>query len=96
MEAGVTSGSTALATDVHKHNSNNAKCSKLGWACIPIEVETWPDAGVQTSCYLSIVTLMRANSRALLAVSIMQDHLWKIHRTYLDCNISPFVCIVYV
>ncbi|KAL5475538.1 hypothetical protein EMCRGX_G025366 [Ephydatia muelleri] len=33
MEAGVTSGSAALAAEVHKHNANNAKCSELGWTC---------------------------------------------------------------
>ena len=39
MEAGVTSGSTALAAEVCKHNTNDAKCSELGWSCIPIAGE---------------------------------------------------------
>ena len=30
MEAGVTSGSAALAAEVRKHNANDAKCSELG------------------------------------------------------------------
>ena len=66
MEAGVTSGFAALVTEVHKHNSNDAKCSELGWTCIPIAVETygcWGAEAMQTSSwkllkvsgYLSII-----------------------------------------
>ena len=51
MEAGVTSGSAALAAEVCKHNANDAKCSELGWTCIPIAVETygcWGAEAMQT------------------------------------------------
>ena len=53
MEAGVTSGSAALAAnaEVRKHNANDAKCSELGWTCIPIAVETygcWGAEAMQT------------------------------------------------
>ena len=37
----MTSGSAALAAEVRKHNANDAKCSELGWSCIPIAVETY-------------------------------------------------------
>ena len=54
MEIGVTSGSAALAAEVHKHNSNDAKCSELGWSCIPIAVKTYGaeamDADFVTPC----------------------------------------------
>ena len=57
MEAGVTSGSAALAAEVRKHNANDAKCSELGWSCIPIAVETygcWGAEAMQTlSCLAS-------------------------------------------
>ena len=52
MEAGVTSGSAALAAEVCKHNANDAKCSELGWTCIPIAVKTYGCAGVQKPCKL--------------------------------------------
>ena len=32
VEASVTVGSAALAAKVRKHNSNDAKCSELGWS----------------------------------------------------------------
>ena len=57
METGVTSGSAALAAEVCKHNCNDAKCSELGWTCIPIAVETygcWGAEAMQTlSCLAS-------------------------------------------
>ena len=60
MEVGVTSGSAALAAEVRKHNSNDAKCSELGWTCIPIAVETygcWGAEAMQTlSCLATHLT----------------------------------------
>ena len=41
MKASVTSGSAALTAEVCKRNSNDAKCSELGWSYIPIAVETF-------------------------------------------------------
>ena len=56
MEAGVTSGSAALAPEVRKHNANDAKCSELGWTCIPIAGETyvcWGAEAMQTLSHLA-------------------------------------------
>ena len=35
-EAGRTAGSAAVAAELRKHSANNAKCSELGWTCIPL------------------------------------------------------------
>ena len=40
-EAGVSSGAAAHASEIRKHNSNDAKCGELGWVCIPLVVETY-------------------------------------------------------
>ena len=40
-EAGVSSGVAAQASEIRKHNSNDAKCVELGWVCIPLVVETY-------------------------------------------------------
>ena len=34
-EAGVSSGAAAHASEIRKHNSNDAECGELGWVCIP-------------------------------------------------------------
>ena len=40
-EGGVTAGAAAHATELRKHEANDAKCSDLGWICIPLVVESY-------------------------------------------------------
>ena len=40
-EACVTARSSAQISEQKKHASNDAKCSELGWACIPLAVDTY-------------------------------------------------------
>ena len=69
MEAGVTSGSAALAAEVRKHNSNEAKCSELGWTCITIAVETYGCWGVE-----AMQTLSRLASRLATRGNCSKSH----------------------
>ena len=41
MEAGVSAGSAALATEGRKHKANDPKCKELGWLCVPLVAETY-------------------------------------------------------
>ncbi|KAL5475323.1 hypothetical protein EMCRGX_G027418 [Ephydatia muelleri] len=41
LETSVTAGSAALLTENRKHNNSDKKCDELGWACIPLVVETY-------------------------------------------------------
>ena len=55
-EAGVSSGVAAQASEIRKHNSNDAKCGELGWVCIPLVVETygaWGQEAVKTFAQLA-------------------------------------------
>ena len=55
-EAGVSSGVAAQASEIRKHNSNDAKCVELGWVCIPLVVETygaWGQVAVKTFAQLA-------------------------------------------
>ena len=40
-EAGVTSGVAARAAETRKHEENDAKCTELGWMCVPLAVECY-------------------------------------------------------
>ena len=40
-EAGLTAGSAAVAAELRKHSAYDAKCSELGWTCIPLVVESY-------------------------------------------------------
>eukprot|EP00731_Ephydatia_muelleri_P034840 Em0081g5a len=70
--ASVTAGSAALAAEKHKHNANDAKCSELGWKCIPLAVESYVfGSQVTFSLYGRLnLALVRANVRALLSRSM--------------------------
>ena len=37
----MSSGVAAHASEIRKHNSNDAKYGELGWVCIPLVVETY-------------------------------------------------------
>ena len=41
MEAGVSAGSAALATEGRKHRANDAKCKELSWLCVPLVAKTY-------------------------------------------------------
>ena len=57
-EASVTSGSTAQVAENRKHASNDAKCSELGWVCVPLAVvhnkEKYLCHGLLLKLYLSL------------------------------------------
>ena len=49
-EASVTAGSAASAAEARKHATNDVKCNRLGWVCIPLAVETygcWGDEAIK-------------------------------------------------
>ena len=40
-EASISAGAAAHVAENMKHAANDTKCQELGWACIPLGVETW-------------------------------------------------------
>ena len=46
-------GAAALAAETRKHIANDKKCQELGWACVPIAVETYSNWGQETKQTLS-------------------------------------------
>ena len=49
----MTAGSAALLAENRKHNSSDKKCDELGWACIPLVVETYGCWGAEAVAALS-------------------------------------------
>ena len=47
--ASVTAGSAASAAEARKNVTNDAKCNRLGWVCIPLAVETYGCWGDEVS-----------------------------------------------
>eukprot|EP00731_Ephydatia_muelleri_P014797 Em0008g517a len=64
-EAGRTAGSAAVAAELRKHSANDAKCSELGWTCIPLVAESygaWGSEAVQAFSRLASYLAPRTNS----------------------------------
>ena len=74
----MTSGSAALAAEVRKHNANDAKCSELGWSCIPIAVETygcWDAEAMQMLSRLASRLATRGNCSKSQATCLLYGRL---------------------
>ena len=64
-EAGHTAGSAAVAAELRKHSANDAKCSELGWTCIPLVAESygaWGNEAMQAFSRLASYLATRTNS----------------------------------
>ena len=56
MEAGVSAGYAALATEGRKHRANDAKYGELRWLCVPLVAETygaWGNKAIQAFSQLA-------------------------------------------
>ena len=53
LEASVTAGSAAQLAENRKLNNSDKKCDELGWACIPLVVETYGCWGAEAVAALS-------------------------------------------
>ena len=51
-QSSIRSGFAAELAETRKHQSNNAKCSELGWSCLPLAVETYGNWGKKGSQYI--------------------------------------------
>ena len=58
LEAGLTAGVAARATEPRKHEANDGKCRELGWVCVPMVVEAYGAWGAE-----AIESLLRLASR---------------------------------
>ena len=65
-EAGLTAGSAAVAAELRKHSGNDAKCSELGWTCIPLVVESygalWGRKAIEAFSRLASLLATRTNT----------------------------------
>ena len=52
-EASVMAGSAALAAEQRKYHADDAKCSELGWKCVPLAVESYGCWGLEARQHLA-------------------------------------------
>ena len=77
-EAGLTAGSAAVAAELRKHSANDAKCSELGWTCIPLVVESygaWGREAIEAFSRLASHLATRTNTPKSKVVSNLYGRL---------------------
>ena len=86
-EAGARSGSAAGKAEVCKHtyNANDAKCTELGWVCIPLAVETYGCWGAEAQGSISRLA-------ARLALQLQCSKSKAISSLYLRLNLTLLRC----
>ena len=62
LKVGVSVTAAAQATESRKHQSNDPKCSYLGWVCVPMVVETYGAWGKEATAIISSVASRLATS----------------------------------
>ena len=67
----MTAGSAALAAQIRKHRVNDERCRELGWACIPLMVETYGCCGTEAIQALSrLATRLSTSPKSLVCNEI--------------------------
>ena len=71
-------GSAALVAECGKHDSNDPKCSELGWKCTPLAVETYGCWGAEArETLLQLATHLAMPMRCMHQVPGHCFHLWQ-------------------
>eukprot|EP00731_Ephydatia_muelleri_P003848 Em0002g24a len=85
-DASSTAGAAAYAAECRKHTANDAKCQELGWACIPLAVETFGNWGMEAQGVFS---------RLASALGMHQgtSKSWALHTIYSRLKMS-LICVV--
>ena len=77
-KVGVSLGAAAHASEIRKHNSNDAKCGKLGWVCIPLVVETygaWGQEAVKSFAQLASRLAIACSKPKLVVINDLYGRL---------------------
>ena len=85
-EAGARSGSAAGKAEVRKHNANDAKCTELGWVCIPLAVETYGCWGVEAQGSISPLAARLALQLQCSKTKAITRYYQRLNLTLVRCN----------
>ena len=76
-------GSAASAAELRKHATNDEKCNRLGWVCIPLTVETYGCWGEEAGrCLDRLATRIATRTgcpKSRLSISLVR----RVHVAYL-------------
>ena len=91
-EAGVTAGAAAHATELRKHEANDAKCSDLGWVCIPLVVESYGAWGKEALEAFSMLASRLATSSSRPKSMVLSELYGRLNLHLVRANVRAILC----
>ena len=73
LEARLTAGAAARATELRKHEANDGKCRELGWVCVPMVVEAYGAWGAEAMESLSCLASRLATSSNKARAAVLNN-----------------------
>ena len=89
-EAGVTAGAAAHATELRKHEANDAKYNDLGWVCIPLVVESYRARGKKALEAFSMLTSRLAMSSSWPKSMVLSELHGRLNLHLVRANVRAF------
>ena len=86
VEAGISPGAAAKATEERKHRNNDAKCAELGWCCIPMVVESYGCWGTEARQALSQMASRLAVRTNTYKSQMLNSLYGRVNLTLIRCN----------
>ena len=86
VEAGISPGAAAKATEECKHRNNDAKCEELGWRCIPMVVESYGCWGTEARQALSQLASRLAVRTNTYKSQMLNSLYGRLNLTLIRCN----------
>eukprot|EP00731_Ephydatia_muelleri_P014934 Em0008g654a len=86
VEAGISPGAAAKATEERKHRNNDAKCEELGWRCIPMVVESYGCWGTEARQPLSQLASRLAVRTNTYKSQMLNSLYGRLNLTLIKCN----------
>ena len=88
----VTAGAAAHATELRKHDANDAKCSDLGWICIPLVVETYGAWGKEALEAFSMLASRLATSSSRPKSVVLSKLYGRLNLHLVRANVRAILC----
>ena len=86
LEVGLAAVQAARATELRKHEENDAKCKELGWVCVPMVVEgAW---GTEAMESLALLASRLATSSNRAKAVVLADLYGRLNLCLVRANLS--------
>ena len=91
LEAGVTAGVAARATELRKHEANDRKCRELGWVCVPMVVEAYGAWSAEAMESLSCLASRLATSSNKAMAAVLNSLYGRLHLNLVKANATAML-----